>query len=104
MPSYRHLHEEQVRQNRPDLYCDLKRSGDLQAHLDEIAESARQMQATIVRQMAERHPYDPAEWKGSREAWVGWIERTAEELVLHDIVLMPDAETEKAMRDSGYAD
>ena len=43
------------------------------------------------------------EWKNSREAWEGWLHRTAEELVLHDLVLVPDEDTLKAMRD-GYTD
>jgi hypothetical protein len=104
MPTYRQLHKDQLRQNKPALYRELKRDGALKAHLDEIAESARRMHETIVRQMAERHPYDPAEWKGERGAWEGWLHRTADELVLHDRVLVPDEETEKAMREGGYTD
>ena len=104
MPTYRQLHEEQLRQNRPDVYRDLQRTGDLKAHLDETADSARRMRATIVRQMAERNPYNPEEWRGSREAWQGWLERTADELVLHDLVLVPDEETERAERQGGYTD
>ena len=39
------------------------------------------------------------EWKNSLGAWEGWLDRTAEELVLNDLVLVRDLETEGAMRD-----
>lgn len=104
MPNYRQLHEDQLRQNKPALYRELKRDGALKAHLDDIAQSAKEMHARIVRQMAERHPYNPAEWGNSREAWEGALERSAQEFVLSDRVLVPDAETEKAQQDGGYTD
>jgi hypothetical protein len=103
VPNYRRVHEESLRENQPRLYRELKRSGELKAHLDEIVRSAREMHALIVKQIAERHPYNPAEWKKGRRAWEAWLERTANELVLHDRVLVPDAETEMTMRD-GYLD
>lgn len=103
MPNYRSLHEQSLRESRPDFYRALKRSGELTAHLDDVAREAREMHALVVKQMAERHPYDPAEWKNSRSAWEGWLQRTAQELVLHDLVLVPDQETLNAMRD-GYTD
>lgn len=100
---YNRLRRPRIAQNRPDLHRDLKRSGELEAHLDEIAQSARDMHALIVKQLAERHPYDPVKRK-SRSAWEGALERTAQELVLHDRVLVPDEETERAMRDGAYTD
>lgn len=103
MPTYRQLHEEQLRENRPDFYRDLKRSGELKAYLDDSAQEARDMHALVVKQMEKDHPYDPAKWDNSREAWQGALERTARELVLSDLILVPDEETEKAMRD-GYTD
>jgi hypothetical protein len=101
--NYRQLHKESVRENRPAMYRDFKRSGELRAHLDDIASEARDMHARIVRQMAESNPYNPADWDASREAWEGALERTARELVLHDLILVPDEETERAMRE-GYED
>ena len=68
MPTYRQLHEEQLRQNRPGMYRDLRRHGELKEYLDRIAQEAREMHARVVRQLAERHPYDPTEWQGRREA------------------------------------
>lgn len=103
MSNYRQLHQDSLKANKPDLYRDLSRSGELEAHLDEVAESANSLYTTIVRQLAEKNPYNPVEWENSRAAWEGWLERTAQELVLSDRVLVPDAETEAAMRD-GYLD
>lgn len=49
------------------------------------------------------HRRSTGEWKNSRGAREGWLYRTAEKLVLNDLVLVRDLETEGAMRD-GYTD
>jgi len=101
--NFRQLHEESLRENRPDLYRSLKRSGQLQAHLDQVAKSAEEMYQRLVQQVKERSPYKPEEWEGSQKAWEAWAERVALELVLDDRVLVKDRQTERAMRD-GYVD
>lgn len=101
MPTYRALHEQQLRENRPAMYADLKRSGELPGYLDDIAQEAREMYTLVLKQLAEKSPYAPTDWDNDRAAWEGWLERTARELVLHDLVMVPDEETERAMRD-GY--
>ncbi len=103
MPNYRQLHEQSLAQNRPDMYAALKRSGDLDSYLDDVQQEAKELHTTIKNQLAERNPYDAAAWQNSQSAWEGWLERTAQEFVLHDLVLVPDAETERAMR-AGYLD
>jgi hypothetical protein len=50
---------------------DLNSSGELKAHLHDIARATRAMHALVLRQLAERHPYDSAEWKANRVAWEG---------------------------------
>ena len=45
----------------------------------------------MVQQLAEQNPYNPVEWKKGREAWEGWLGRTARELVLDDRVLVPES-------------
>lgn len=101
--NFRQLHEQSLRENRPDLYRKLKQSGELQRHLDEVAKSAEEMYQLLVQQVKERNPYKPEEWDGSRGAWEAWAERVALELVLDDRVLVKDRQTERAMRD-GYVD
>jgi hypothetical protein len=104
MPTYRQLHEEQLRQNRPAMYRELDQSGQLRAYLDEMAKSAHSLRERLIRQMQTRNPYNPVEWSNSRSAWEGWIDRTVNEFVLQDRVLVADEETERAMREGGYTD
>lgn len=61
----------QLRENRPGMDRDLNSSGELKAHLHDIARATRAMHALVLRQLAERHPYDSAEWKANRVAWEG---------------------------------
>jgi hypothetical protein len=96
VPNYRQLHEESLAENRPDLYRDLKRSGELKAHLNSVQRDAQDLHARLRTQLAERHPFNPVEWKNNREAWEGWLDRTVQEIVLSDRVLVPDEETERA--------
>ena len=98
---YGQLHREQLQQSRPEMYRELQRSGQLAKYLQDLDRSAEEMKARLVRQLKEKQPYNPVEWNNSREAWEGGLDRTAEELVLNDRVLVPDAETQAAMRD-GY--
>ena len=97
------MHEEQLRQNRPDLYRDLKRRGALEDHLKSVQRDAQSLYERVLADLKGQHPYNPVDWKNSREAWEGALERSAQEFVLHDRVLVPDEETEKAMR-HGYTD
>ena len=103
MPNYRQLHEESLAENRPEYYRQLKRSGQLQSHLNVVKRQAKELHQNVRNALAKKHPYNPVEWKNSRSAWEGWLDRSAEEVVLHDLVLVPDLETERAMRD-GYTD
>ena len=100
---YGQLHREQLQQSRPEMYRELQRSGELGRYLRDVEQSANRMKALLLKQLAESQPYNPVEWNNSREAWEGWLERTAEELVLNDRVLVPDAETQAAMQ-NGYVD
>lgn len=103
MSDYRRLHKESLQQNRPEDYRRLQVSGRLESHLDEAGREADELHQRLLAQLAAKNPYNPTEWKKGREAYEGWLERTARELVLHDLVLVPDEETERAMRD-GYTD
>ncbi len=103
MSNYRQLHEDSLRQNRPEMYAELKKKGQLRAHLNTVQQQANDLHVRLRKDLAQKHPYNPVEWKNGREAWEGWLDRTAEELVLNDRVLVPDAETQAAMQ-NGYVD
>ncbi len=103
MPNYRQLHLESLKQNRPERYQELRQSGELEAYLSQVHESAQSQHQRVLQQLRENHPYNPVEWRGSPEAWEGWLERTASELVLNDRVYVLDEETERAMPD-GYVE
>ncbi len=100
---YGQLHREQLQQSRPEMYRELQKSGELGRYLRNVDQSADRMKALLLKQLAEKQPYNPVEWNNSREAWEGSLERIADELVLEDRVLVPDAETQAAMQ-NGYVD
>ncbi len=100
---YGQLHREQLQQSRPDMYRELQKSGELRKYLRDVDESADRMKALLLKQLAESQPYNPVEWNNSRELWEASLGRIADELVLEDRVLVPDAETLAAMQ-NGYVD
>ena len=99
---YGQLHRDQLQLSKPETYRDFQQAGELEEHLHAIDQQAEKMKALVMRQLEKSQPYNPKEW-GSREAWMGGLDRIAEELVLNDLVLVPDQETQDAMQD-GYRD
>ncbi len=91
---YGQLHREQLQQSRPEMYRELQRKGQLQAHLQAIDQDAKAMKAQVVKGLAQKHPFNPVEWKNSRGAWEGWLDRTVEELVLLGRRVTGEAEPE----------
>ena len=100
---YAQLHRESLQENRPEYYRELKQRGELQSHLKVVERQANELHDQVVKNLKQKQPYNPVEWKNRREAWEGWLDRTADEVVLNDLVLVPDQETLAAMRD-GYTD
>lgn len=96
MKDWKALHLEALQQNRPDLYRQLKAGGNLASHLNEIAEQANSMYANLLTQQR-RHPQESANSFLSNLSH----HQIAEEIVMREIVLVPDLETERAERD-GY--
>ena len=86
---YGQLHREQLQRSLPEVYRQLQREGKLAKHLQAVDQSADRMRALLLKQLAEKRPYNPVEWKNSREAWEGSLERIADELVLEDRVYVP---------------
>ncbi len=94
-------HLESLKDNRPDLLRDLEKSGQLQSHLTQLDEAAENMYRLIVKDLKKQKP-EPEDYMG-RVHYLQRNDRIAREIVLNDLVLVPDLETEKAMRD-GYVD
>lgn len=95
------IHEASLRESRPDTYRALVEEGSLEDYLDGVEESA---QATyegtlhaLMRQGSEPQGYV------ERVAWLQTLDAQAREIVLQDL-LVPDEETERAIREGGYRD
>ena len=59
MPSveqYAEMRRKSLQRNRPDLYRELAKAGELQSHLKEIGESASAMEANLFHQMEQKNP------------------------------------------------
>ncbi len=86
---YGQLHREQLQRSRPEMYRELQKIGELGRYLRNVDQSADLMKELLLKQLAESQPYNPLDWKNSREAWEGSLERIADELVLEDRVYVP---------------
>ncbi len=91
---YGQLHQEQLQRSQPEVYRDLQQEGKLAKYLRDLDRSAEEMKARLLKQLAEKQPYNPVKWRNSRELWKASLKRIADELVLEDRVLvpMPDGE------------
>ena len=95
---------ENLRNSRPDLLESLRKSGELTAHLESVQENAAEMFESLSIDLLQRHPGPNAmDDPMGRVRHLGWIRKTAEELMLADL-LLPDLETQKAMEQGGYVD
>ena len=95
----RHLEE-----HLPQVRRELKKSGQLQSYLLNVQQSTLSALESVREQLREKRP--PPK-KGSDPLqlvqYESWLKRTSEELVLQEFVLLPDAETARALI-SGYTD
>lgn len=97
---YGQLHRDQLQQSQPEVFRDLQRSGQLAKYLQDLDRSADQMKARLLKDLEEKQPYNPVEWKNDREMWKASLERIAEELVLEDRVLVPSPDPEEQTTES----
>ncbi len=95
----RHLEE-----HLPQVRRELKKSGQLQSYLLNVQQSTLSALERVRGQLRKQRPPPP---KGSDPLqlvqYESWPKRTSEELVLQEFVLLPDAETARALI-SGYTD
>ena len=94
---YRRLHEESLRENRPDLVRSLSQQGQLEGHLANVGRAAAQDHAQNVQQLRTNDPYsqkkhgNPAQYEES-------LQRRARELVLNDRILVPSKSDSRALQ------
>jgi len=96
------LHEESLRENQPETYRRLQASGELDDYLGERDQEFAQMWIQVQSQVNQEYPLP----KGlTYEERLGRMESRAAiaRELMYEEVLVPDPETERAMRD-GYTD
>lgn len=92
-PDWKALHKRSLRQNQPETYRALERSGDLLEYLHDIDRQARVTYAKISERLSK-----DGTWTADQ------VERTAREVVLEELVLVRDQETLDAEARGGYGD
>lgn len=83
------LRQEYLREHHSGTYTSMLLTGRLNAHLDEIDQSATEMMERVIAQMAKAEGVTEALKASNQMAWVGRmnnIRHRAEEIVLSDIV------------------
>jgi len=83
------LRQEYLRENHPGTYTSMVLTGRLNAHLDEIDQSATEMMDRVIAQMAKAEGVTEALKASNQMAWVqrmNSIRHRAEEIVLSDLV------------------
>ena len=87
------LHEASLRQNQCKVWHELHDTGELEQYLQRVGQEAQES-FEMIRDRQMKQP--------------GWTmdqaERTGEEMVLNDLILVMDTETSEAMSQGGYRD
>ena len=91
-----------LQRSRPDVYQELQQSGRLEEHLQQVDQQASEMFNGLMKKLQDQNPY-PQKY-ARRAARIAQDERVAREMVLNDLVLVPDKETQEAMSRGGYTD
>lgn len=96
--SYAQRYREHLKAVRPAMYRRLQVNQKLAAHLQEIGNGAQEMHDLLIGQLQQTNPPPP-----DREGWMarmqyeGWLNRTAEEMVLNDLILLPSEEDQPSL-------
>ncbi len=88
----------------PQVRRELKKSGQLQSYLLNVQQSTVNALERVRKQLREQRPPPPPSSDHLQHVqYESWLMRTSEELVLQEYVLLPDAQTARALI-SGYTD
>ncbi len=105
MPSpeqYAEMRKRSLQRNRPDLFRELSKAGELQSHLQETGEQASAMEANLFHQLDKKNPLPEDYLERVKE--LGRRYRQVLEVVMHDLIHEPDLMTANAMSQGGYID
>lgn len=91
--SYAQRYRAHLKAVRPAMYRRLQASQGLAQHLNEIGTQAQEQHDLLIGQLQEQNP-PPPEKEGwmARMRYEGWLNRTAEEIVLNGMILLPSEE------------
>ena len=99
LSKYGKLHQQQLKEHQPEQYAALEKSGELPAYLASVDAQAQGSLERLLTEMLEKSP--PPKSLLAKAGHVESLRRSAEEIVLHDLILVPDPETLQA-RQTGY--
>jgi len=88
MNKYGRMHEEHLKKYLPEMYRDLKLQGEqkFREYLDEVSEEAVDMMSNMMANMEAKNPLPKPFFE--RVDRIEQDRRTAEEIVLHDLILL----------------
>ena len=101
---YGKLAEKHLKEHLPKVRRELKKKGELQSYLLNVQKSTVNALES-VRDQLKKNRLPPPESSDHLQLiqYESWLERTSEELVLQEYVLLPDAKTARALA-NGYTD
>lgn len=100
MGRYRDLALENLQKHRPHVLNELRSRGELESHLDEVESQAEEMFESLHTPMYQKAMKEQEFLK--RLDALRAAHDVADEIVLKELILLPDPETERAMRQGGY--
>lgn len=97
---YAALAREHLKEHRPTFYQELESSGVLESYLEELGIEAESLEVMTYNDYLKRNPV-PIDFF-ERAAHLAQAYQVACEIVLSQLILLPDEETERAMLRGGY--
>ena len=91
-----------MRKYQPEMYRKLEEEGGLERYAQELGTEAATRQEVIEAQYLEKNP--APQDKSERAQHLAWAALSAQEIVLQEMILLPDEETARAIRQGGYRD
>ena len=88
--------------HRPEMYRKLEGEVGLERYVQELGTEAAARQEVMEAQYLEKNPAPSG--RSDRAQHLAWAAMIAEEIVMEEMILLPDDETARASRSWGYRD